>query len=125
MFAIALDAKDAAAAVTTAQDAAYNGVQRLNQTLTDWANMFGEGYVCRTDTENEGGVDLKVGVIGRYVFRVHRDKEVFFLFCVNKLEHPVPDEVVEGDLMPCKLLQVVIAELGFSFLQYAPETRAL
>ena len=48
--------------------------------------MLREGDMCCTDTQDQGGVDLKVGVLGRQFREVHGDKEVFFLFSIDKLD---------------------------------------
>ncbi len=54
--------------------------------------MLGERDVGRTDTQDQGGVDLKVGVVGRQFREVHGDEEVLLLFRIDELDQAALDK---------------------------------
>ena len=61
--------------------------------------MLGEGDVGCTDTKDQGGVDLKVGVLGRQFGEVHCNEKVFFLFSVNELDKAALDKRVHVNFL--------------------------
>ena len=71
-----------------------------------------------TDTENECRVDLKMGMFGGNLPRIHGDEKVFLFLGIDQLDHSFPDKIGEVDLFPVELVDLFGTHQGFSVMEH-------
>jgi len=80
--------------------------------------VLGERDVRRTDTQDERGVDLEVGVFGREVRLVDGDVEVFFLFGIDELDPALLHHVGKGHLAASDEFEIALGHQWFAVLDH-------
>ncbi len=80
--------------------------------------MLGERDVCRTDTQDERGVDLEMRVLGSEVRFVDGDEEVFLLFGIDKLDRALPHHVREDHIALSEAFDIIPGHLRFAVPDY-------
>ena len=75
-----------------------------------------------TDAKNKRWINFKVGVFRRNIFRVHRDKKIFFFFSIDKLDHAVLDKEREIDLLVREFLQILGCNNGLAIFEHDKRT---
>jgi hypothetical protein len=66
--------------------------------------------VGRADPEDQGRVDLEVGVRRRQLVLVDRDEEILLLLGVDELDKAPPDELGEVDLLSLERPELLVGE---------------
>ena len=80
--------------------------------------MFGEWDMRRTNTKYKGGIDLKVSMIRGNILRIHCDKKILLLFCVNKLNKSTLDKRIDVYFLFCQFCKILMSNKGITIFQY-------